>query len=113
MKPYPELQTIAERAKWARSQAHLTQDQVAKKCGKSRDWVSKIERGGTKMPRDIADLANALDVSPAWLMFGVEEIDALTEDSIRIALAWNALPVAQKQTIAALIESFRTPPEKK
>ena len=68
-----------------------TQTQLADKVGTSQAVIQKIENGKSLRPRILESLAAALDVKPAWLMFGVEEADELAEDALEMARAWTRL----------------------
>ena len=43
---------IAERVKDARRDAKLTQTELGKRIGKSKQWVSELERGNIKLSFD-------------------------------------------------------------
>lgn len=51
---------IAERVKDARRDAKLTQTELGKRIGKSKQWVSELERGNIKLSFEIAvSISNA------------------------------------------------------
>ena len=51
---------IAERVKDARRDAKLTQTELGKRIGKSKQWVSELERGNIKLSFEMAvSLSNA------------------------------------------------------
>ena len=51
---------IAERVKDARSDAKLTQTELGKRIGKSKQWVSELERGNIKLSFEMAiSISNA------------------------------------------------------
>ena len=60
--------------KEARVAAGLSQGEVAKRCNKKgNSWISQLERG--IFPRSLDDvtlLAAALEVSPLWLLTGLD-----------------------------------------
>lgn len=58
------------RARKRREELKLTQRQVAKLCRVTQQAYEKFERGETKRPRYIYELAKALKVSPDWLSTG-------------------------------------------
>jgi transcriptional regulator with XRE-family HTH domain len=68
-----------------------TQTELAEKVGTSQAVIQKIENGKSLRPRILEDLARALDVKLAWLMFGVQETGELTDDAIELARAWARL----------------------
>lgn len=51
---------IAERVKYARRDAKLTQTELGKRIGKSKQWVSELERGNIKLSFEMAvSISNA------------------------------------------------------
>lgn len=51
---------IAERVKDARRDAELTQTELGKRIGKSKQWVSELERGNIKLSFEMAiSISNA------------------------------------------------------
>jgi transcriptional regulator with XRE-family HTH domain len=68
-----------------------TQTELADKVGTSQAVIQKIENGKSLRPRILEELAAALEVKPAWLMFGVEEAGELTDEAIELARAWTRL----------------------
>lgn len=51
---------IAERVKDARREAKLTQTELGKRIGKSKQWVSELERGNIKLSFEMAvSISNA------------------------------------------------------
>lgn len=68
-----------------------TQTELAEKVGTSQAVIQKIENGKSLRPRILEELAAALDVKPAWLMFGVEEAGELGDEAIELARAWARL----------------------
>ncbi len=78
--------SLAERVKWARGVAGVTQERLAKLCGISGPHVSLIESGDRcdlKL-RVLVALAQGLGVSMEWLATGVG--DEPTEEQIREAV---------------------------
>ncbi len=50
----------AKRVKDARRQANLTQTELGEKIGKSKQWVSELERGNIKLSFEMAvNISNA------------------------------------------------------
>ena len=84
--------TLAERLRDRRKEFGLTQVQLAEEVGTSQAVIQKIENGKSLRPRNLEELAQALAVSPSWLMFGVEEVGELSGDALELARAWSTLP---------------------
>lgn len=67
------MKTLAERFKFARENAGLSQEDLAVKVGLTQQSIAKIENGITLQPRKIKELALSLGVSQQWLQLGIEE----------------------------------------
>jgi transcriptional regulator with XRE-family HTH domain len=69
------LEVFAQNVSRARKQKHLTQEEVSHRSGIHVTEVSRIERG-LRDPRvtTLLRLADALEVTPATLLKGVEPI---------------------------------------
>lgn len=79
------MNTLGERLKAARSEAGLTQTQLASEIGVSQNAIQKIEKGGET--KYIIQLAKVLDVSAEWLQFGTGEMKATeAEDEEEIVI---------------------------
>jgi len=107
----PKLDTLAERLIFARERSGLTQQQLGESLGISQQTIQKIEGGEIKRPRKITAIADALTrrgpvkVSPAWLLFGMEELDLLDKDAVLLALSWQSLPKHLKEGYKTAIEA--------
>ena len=103
----PKLATLADRVIWRRKDLKLTQTELANRAGATRVQIQKIENGKTIRPRNMERIATALEVSQAWLLFGYEELESLSEDSIAMAVQWESLPPEIKKAILAVINSVK------
>ena len=83
--------TLGWRLRRRRKELGLTQTELADKVGTSQAVIQKIENGKSLRPRILEEIAAALDVKPAWLMFGVEEAGELSDEAIELARAWARL----------------------
>lgn len=71
------LDTVGGRITWARIRKELRQEDVAKKLGKSRATIVQYEKDNINPPvAEIVRLADALDVTPEFLAFARQGIDA-------------------------------------
>lgn len=68
------VQTMGERLAAARKRRVMSQEELAEAAGVPVVTISRIENGHTEAPRPSTarKLAVALDVEPAWLVFGGE-----------------------------------------
>ncbi|MFT5176346.1 MAG: transcriptional regulator with XRE-family HTH domain, partial [Gammaproteobacteria bacterium] len=76
----PLQESLADRLRRARKQKGWSQEFLAQRAETSQAVIQKIENGKSLRPRNIEHIANALSVRPAWLMFGVNEVEDLDED---------------------------------
>ena len=91
-KPVTESEsTLGARLRKRRKEMGWTQTELADRVGTSQAVIQKIENGKSLRPRILEELATALDVKPAWLMFGVEEAGELSDEAIELARAWARL----------------------
>lgn len=74
------VKSLAERLKWARERKGWGQEQLAAKAGVSQGTIGNAESGLRKKPRELVAIANALEVSPAWLETGKGTPDFITID---------------------------------
>lgn len=81
----------------------LTQHELAAAVGTSQAVVQRIETGKCKHPRNIDGIARVLDVSPAWLMYGVEHVDGLEYDAIETARVWSGLMEPHRTALKEMI----------
>lgn len=101
-----KLDTLGQRLRYARTIAGMTQEELAAKAGTTQDAITKIERDIIKRPKDLEAIAKVLNVSPAWLQFGIEQLDKLNKEAIEFALRFAELTEQQKAALKALIQTF-------
>ena len=65
-----DIEHIGARLRIVRKEKGHTQDQVAARVGSDQCLIQKIENGLSLRPRHFMEIAEALDVNPAWLQFG-------------------------------------------
>lgn len=64
------LASFAERLTFLREERQLTQAQLATKSGLSQATIGNLETGRNKGTKKILELANALQITPEWLIHG-------------------------------------------
>jgi transcriptional regulator with XRE-family HTH domain len=71
------MQTLGERLENARRRSVMTQAELAHASGVALITVTRLEGNKIENPRPatIRRLAEALDVDPAWLLFGDEPFE--------------------------------------
>lgn len=97
-----DVKTLAERLRWAREQRGLTQVQLAEKAGVSQGTVGNAESGVRKRPRDLLQLAAALDASPHWLESGKGTWDDRAERGTGVEMSTPYLPGFEHLSIPVL-----------
>jgi transcriptional regulator with XRE-family HTH domain len=64
------IKNIGSRLRMVRLEKDHTQTELGEMAGTTQASIQKIENGKSSRPRMIMELAEALDVNPAWLQFG-------------------------------------------
>ncbi len=105
------VMTIYERIRATRVEKKMTQDELARRVGYvGRSAISKVEKGSRDISQSmILKYAEALDVSPTFLLYGEEETgtdaDANTAEYItlfrRLSAEQQLLVIAQIKGILA------------
>lgn len=82
-----DLNTLGGRLAQSRLRKEMTQDQLAKAVDKVRATIVAYERGDITPPIPVVELiANALNVSPAFLAFGVHVVKEAEKDGTAISI---------------------------
>ena len=112
------LVDLGKRIRFLRIQKQLTQEQLAFIVGyTSRSSINKIEKGLVDIPQSkIAEFANALGVTPAYILFGNDEPKestpterTLSEGEEMLLKLFRKLPQeAQNSYIERLEEALKT-----
>jgi transcriptional regulator with XRE-family HTH domain len=63
--------SISVRLKERRIELGLTQQQLALLAGVKQQTVQRIESGGSRHPRHLLEISDALECSPKWLLHGI------------------------------------------
>lgn len=99
-------ETLGGRLTSVRLARGWTQQRLADAVGTSQAVVQRIETGKCRHPRIIDELAEALDVSPAWLMYGSRVVEDLEREAIETATAWSRLGEPHRSTLRDMIFRF-------
>lgn len=98
-----ELKTIGERVRMARSLKGWSQVKLAHEARVTRGVIEKLEQGKSRQPRQLENIARALELAPSLLRFGrledigfsaeaIEVARGLSEEALEVARAWSILP---------------------
>ena len=99
---------IGRRIRLARKKAGLTQEDLANEVGVSQSYIVKIELGTAENPGSqvMNDIIKAVGSSHGWIYYEREDMDALDDDSIDIAILYSHLSSDKKQAIKTLIKTI-------
>ena len=96
---------IADRLRWAREQAGLTQGQVAKLLGVHRPTISNIESGDRSLKaEEVTFFADAYEVSPEWILNGDDAID----DDATVRMVARELSKLSEDDLGVVLRAVRT-----
>lgn len=107
-KKVEDLGTLGGRLRKRRRDLGWTQVYLAEQVGTSQAVIQKIENGKSLRPRILGQIAAALDVHPAWLMFGVVEVGGLSSAAVDLARAWDRLEEPQRSAMKEAIMTIGT-----
>lgn len=93
------MQTLAERVAKRREQLGLSQKNLAEKIQVSQQSINKIESGQTRSPRNLDKLAEALEVSPQWLLFGDKPAPVIANDAFDNEIKASSLRVEEWESM--------------
>lgn len=99
---------LSDRVKSRRLELGLTQAELAEKAGTTQQGIVSIEMGRTKRPRQLLELAKALQTDPAWLMDGgtFQTIEEVNTRKIPLISYVQAGALTNKNPIEAFDGSF-------
>ena len=89
--------TLAQRLKHARTEAKLTQQQLAKLSGVSQSDISKIEKGKIKSTPSVIPLALALRIDPVLLQTGEPPDRKGIREPSNLLTAGTEIPLLNKE----------------
>ncbi len=92
--------TLGDRLTQKRKEQGWTQARLGAKAGTNQAYIQKVENGKSLRPRKLDAIADALGVSPVWLMFGIEQFD---DEVVEWALAWSKLQEPHRSVLKDMI----------
>lgn len=94
------MENFSDRLRHARKQRNLTQAALARASGLSQRTISSYETGMRKSTTVLIQLAQALEVSPAWLTTGVGPMEAASDPNMPVELSQRKLQDVQLRAIS-------------
>lgn len=97
---------FSDRLQHLRRKAGISQAELADTVEASRDIIGKYERGSHSPSADMAiKLASALNVTVGFLL-GVEDAQAIDEDTLNRLRALEKLDPKTKKTVLEVLDTF-------
>ena len=103
------MDTFAERFKYARTRAKMSQDELARRTDVSKASISKVEMGLTSdvYMTTLFHLADAMSIDPRWLATGKKPVGDTAiglPGEAGIMTAWHELPEDIREPLRMLID---------
>lgn len=67
---YKRMPKLSERLKYIRTYYNLSQVELAEKAGTTQQAIQQAEKGKARQPRYLHRLAQSLEISVDWVVFG-------------------------------------------
>lgn len=101
-------ETLASRLRSTRLKGRMTQKQLARAAQISQQTIAAIEAGKVKQPHHdtMERIAEALSISPAWLQFGIQELESLDKYAMSMAMMAMRMSEDQRKLMAMQMEAF-------
>lgn len=100
-----QRRNIGQRFRLARSRNGYTLEQVARRCGLSRNAVAKWESGAAfPIPEHLAVVAELYRVSLDWLVRGQDETSSGDEESL--LAAYRAMSLKRQRLLRELLSEY-------
>jgi transcriptional regulator with XRE-family HTH domain len=69
------MKTLADRLRYSLERKGINESELARRVGRRQQTINFIASGVTENPRNLADIAEALDVDAGWLRYGTGQPD--------------------------------------
>jgi len=101
---------LGDRLRALRKQKGLKQRQLGDLAGASQAVIQKIENNKSIRPRCLDKLAKALDVTPAFLMYGEGDgainRSEVSKEGLILAKKWDSLATRSKLKVVELVNQL-------
>jgi transcriptional regulator with XRE-family HTH domain len=75
----PPMESLGKRVEYKRLKLGMSQKDLAEIVGMTQQGIDAIEKGGSKQPRKIRELARALQTTQEWLL-GEDDLERVPDD---------------------------------
>ncbi|WP_087723369.1 helix-turn-helix domain-containing protein [Pandoraea sp. PE-S2T-3] len=99
------MYSLAERLRWARTNAGLSQDQLGAKAGVSQSTIGNLESGTRNTARRLPQIAEVLGVNALWLAEGTGSPGVSTGSKKSYEAAIAAASDAARELIDAILQA--------
>lgn len=113
------MKTLAQRLRYSRERAGLSQSALARAVGIKPQAVQLIEAGRVEKPRHLLALATTLAVNPTWLLEGEGAMAAvaigetparyhvnLSAEATELARLWMGLSGSERATVLTTVRAL-------
>lgn len=106
---------LSERLKYIRKLYNLSQAELAEKAGTTQQAIQQAEKGKARQPRYLHQLAQSLEISIDWMVFGEisssnkskKPSQGLSDQSSDVLDSFFSMPEKDQQLIYELMQSRR------
>lgn len=102
-----DMYTLAERLKWARMNAGISQEELGRKAGVSQSTIGNLEAGTRSSARRLPQIAEVLGVDALWLAEGRGKPDSSGGAHTPYDEAISSAGMAAKAVIDAVLRADR------
>ena len=103
-----DMYTLADRLKWARQKANLSQEDLGKKAGVSQSTIGNLEAGTRNSARRLPQIAAVLGVNALWLAEGRGEPAANSRARATYDDAITSASESARAVIDAILKADQT-----
>ena len=112
---YKKMPKLSERLKYIRKLHNLSQAELADRAGTTQQAIQQAEKGKARQPRYLHKLAQSLDISVDWVVFGeaenlstkLKKSNGMNDKSSEVLDNFFAMPEKDQQLIHELMRSRR------
>ncbi|VVD74952.1 MULTISPECIES: helix-turn-helix domain-containing protein [Pandoraea] len=99
------MYTLAERLRWARTKAGLSQEQLGTKAGVTQSTIGNLESGTRSTARRLPQIAEVLGVNALWLAEGKGPQTSSGKSSGNLDAALSGASDAARELVEAILRA--------